>query len=316
VLDPDLFDGHKYTIDSFYESHRRYFDRPAEFFQTFRSSGTIDLRDGIHPNEQIVRDGVFQKMLFETPVRTEWPENNTVPFKWFTDRAKPSKTILLFIPGWGRSSQSFEEQMAERLLKMGVDVGLLTKPFHQARTPSGSYSGEYFISANVFWTIANFRQLVAEIRLLIQYMRAHYDHIGLLGMSSGGFQAGLAANCENVDFLFSLITGCHLGSITWNGRLTQYVRRDLERRGVNEQDLTKAWSITDQAVLGHNCRARYRKHYISLFDTVVPTEYQIKLWEVYGKSDRRDLRSSHYSVYFLLNSVVDDIGTFIKRCGG
>ena len=40
--------------------------------------------------------------------------------------------------------------MCLRLMSRGIDVGLMTTPYHLARTPPGSYSGEYFISSNLF----------------------------------------------------------------------------------------------------------------------------------------------------------------------
>jgi hypothetical protein len=139
----------------------------------------------------------------------------------------------------------------------------MTKPYHQARAPEGSFSGEYFISANLFWTIANFRQCVSEIRAVLRHMRPRYETIGLFGMSSGGFQAGLAATCEPVDFHFPFITGCQLGSITWHGLITQYVRRDLERKGVDEASLNRVWSITDLDVVGRFSQARHVRHSIA-----------------------------------------------------
>ena len=38
-------------------------------------------------------------------------------------------------------------------------------------------------------------------------------------MSSGGLQAALAADVEEIDFYFPIITGAKLGSITWEGKL-------------------------------------------------------------------------------------------------
>jgi hypothetical protein len=315
LLAEDPFDGRVYSIDSFYSAYCQYFETPWEFFRDFHYDGAPNLRDGFHPNEVQPKPTPHARwMIFDSPVKTGWVENNVVPFKWFRNNSRPSKTILLFVPGWGRSSQSIEVKMCERLVSHGIDAGLLTKPFHQARTPAGAYTGEYFISANLFWTIANFRQLTAEIRLLIQYMRNHYDQVGLIGMSSGGFQSALAADCEEVDFIFPFITGCQLGSITWNGLITQYVRAELEKKGVDEASLNKVWSITDQAVLGRHCKARYRKHYISLYGRVMPLRNQILLWDIFGKSDRLDLQSSHYSIYFLMDFVADDIAAYVKRC--
>src|SRR5262249_21419028 len=151
-------------------------------------------------------NGLARLYLFDSPILTDYPENNHVPFKWFRGSQRQRSTILLFAPGWGRHSQNFEENMCARLVHHGIDAGLLTKPFHQQRTPAGARSGEYFISSNLFWTIANFRQFTAEIRLLVQYMRRRYDYVGLIGLSSGGFQAGLASDCEDVDFLFPVMT--------------------------------------------------------------------------------------------------------------
>ena len=144
-------------------------------------------------------------------------------------------------------------------------------------------------------------------------MRPRYQAIGLFGMSSGGFQTGLAATCEEVDFHFPFITGCRLGSITWQGLITQYVRRDLERKGVDEASLNKVWSITDLEVLGRFNRARHIRHYIAKHDTVVPTRYQERLWEVYGRPSRVDLKSSHYSAYFRRHLILNDVARFIDE---
>jgi Alpha/beta hydrolase domain containing 18 len=313
-LDPDPFDGRVYSIDEFYRNSMQFFDRPGEFFRDFAGPGAPNLRGTGHHIARSRLNGLARLYMFDSPILTDYPENNNVPFKWFRGPQRQPSTILLFAPGWGRHSQNFEENMCARLVRHGIDAGLLTKPFHQQRTPAGARSGEYFISSNLFWTIANFRQFTAEIRLLVQYMRRHYDYVGLIGLSSGGFQAGLASDCEDVDFLFPVMTGSMLGSVTWHGRLTRGIRRLLEDRGISEADLNKVWSITDQAVLGRHCRARFRKQYISLFDRVVPTEYQMKLWEVYGKPDRCLLEASHYSFYFSRGGVIDDIAEYVRHC--
>jgi hypothetical protein len=316
-LDPDLFDGQVYSIEEFYRRHSYFFDHPDEFFPGFADPGRAKLREVGDDDLENRFKGLARLYLFDSPQPTaEYPENNIVPFKWFKGSYKRGSTILLFAPGWGRQNQGFEERMCARLVDHGIDAGLLTKPFHQQRTPRGVRSGEYFISSNLFWTIANFRQFTAEIRLLVQYMRSHYDYVGLIGLSSGGFQAGLASDCDDVDFLFPIMTGCLVGSVTWHGRLTRQIRRALECRGITEEDLNRVWAITDQAVLGRHCRAKFRKQYISLHDRVVPTAYQLKLWEVYGKPDRSLLEASHYSFYFCRNRVIDDIAHYVQHCRG
>ena len=105
---------------------------------------------------------------------------------------------------------------------------------------------------------------------------------------------------------------CRLGSITWHGLITKYVKRDLEAKGFDEQMLNSVWSITDLEVLGRHTKAKHIKQYVALLDTVVPTRYQQDLWNVYGKPARFDMRSGHYSSYFYLENIMDDIASVIQ----
>ena len=313
LLDHDLFDGRAYRVDSFVDRVSPYFERPHEFFTTAVRPESVRLRDGLHPRHTLPIPDSAQMMLFDSPLPSGDATNDIVPFKLFRSPDPQSDTLVLFVPGWGRENQRVEDEMCLRLMSHGVDVGLMTPPYHLARTPAESYSGEYFISANIFWTIANFRQLVSEIRVMVQLMRERYRYIGLLGMSSGGFQTGLAAVCEDVDFLFPLMTGCRLGSITWRGLITRYVKRDLEQRGIDEAALNSAWSITDLHVVCRHTKAKRIKQYVALYDTVIPTRYQDDLWTVYGRPERFDMRSGHYSSYFYLRGVMDDMAAVIRE---
>jgi len=317
IKEDDLFDGKKYSIDSFYNHYRESFENPELFYTDFGGYKKYSFVDGEHFNKRYdtkAKNIAYKSMLFNSPVQTGYPETDLVPFKLFTKDDKKSKTLMIFAPGWGRGNQVIEEYYCHILRESGIDSLLLTVPFQQARTPSNSYTGEYFISANVFWTISNFRHFVAEIRLLVQYMRNQYDKIGLIGMSSGGFITGLAAMVEDVDYLISFITGCEVGRITWEGLITKEVRKDLIKQGFSENDLSKAWSISDQCYFSGKSTAKYYKHYVALYDDVIPTKYQMKLWEYYGKQDIMKLESAHYSSVFSIKAVASDVVMFINKC--
>lgn len=301
--DPDTFDGRAFTPDEWYAFVQPSFAEPSAFFKDFAPGG-LQLRatpDGSASHE---------RYEFDTPIPSREPENNTVPLWWFKG-ARPARTIALVVPGWGRSDRRVEDRFCGWLVSGGIDVALLTPPYHLERTPTECYSGELFISANLLWTVENFRQLTAEIRLLVQQMRRHYDYVALIGISSGGFQAGLASLGEPVDALIPIMTGCRLGSITFHGISARYVRRDCEQRGVDEAALNRAWSICDLDVVGHATRARHIKQYIMRYDSLVPTQYQEALWEVYKRPDRCDVPSSHYGVYFYLRSICEDIARWL-----
>jgi hypothetical protein len=303
TLDPDPFDGRVWTIDGFYEWSAQYFDRPAEFFRDFLDGRRLPLRLAEGEAESARR--VF---TFDSPVASRFAENARVPVVWFR-APRPSRAVALLVPGWTRPDRRLEERWCRALAGRGIDVLLLTVPYHLERAPSGTWSGEYFISQNVFWTVANFRQLAAEIRALVRLVRSEYDRVGLIGVSSGGFQAGLATLGEDVDVLFPIMTGAELGAIAWESLLTHEVKAALVGRGVSRDALSRAWSITDMAVVGRHSLARRVRQYVTLYDAVMPLHYQERLWHIYGEPPRVDLRASHYSVVFSLPAVLREIAT-------
>ncbi len=306
-LDPDYFDGIKYTPTSFFDFSRQYFDQPELLFNK-----------GLPPDEKEISKlplsstNVFSLWCYKSPFQTTWEENNTAYYHKFTNEAKPD-TILLFAPGWARPNLRAEKGFCNRLLKNGIDSCLLVKPLHQQRTPKGFYSGELFISGNIFLTIMNFRQFISELQFLVTYFKKEYKYVGLIGMSSGGFQCGLVADIQEIDFYFPIITGASIGSIIWEGKLTRFIKQDIQKKGIDENNLNKVWGIFDQLNLGHNCKAKHIKQFISLYDEVVPTKYQYKLWEIYNKPEMTKMKCAHSSVYFYFDRIANEIAEFIAR---
>jgi hypothetical protein len=305
-FNPDLFDNNPYSVDAFFNMTQPFFDKPELFYQTFNASCEKDI---IKLKDNITHEDLFS---FPSPVTTEWKENNTAFFHLFSNN-KSADTLLLFVPGWARKNLIAESKLCQQLLKNGIDSCLLVKPFHQQRTPAGMYSGELFISANIYLTIMNFRQLVAEIRFLLTHFRKQYKYVGLIGMSSGGFQAGLAADVEPVDFYFPLITGARLGSLAWHSIFTKFVRKDLIKKEIDERQLNKAWAIADQLYLGHNCKAAYIKQFISLYDEAVSTQHQYLLNDIYKNPETVEMKCAHSSVIFYFDTIVNEITKAVKE---
>lgn len=316
ILEEELFDGEKYAIDEFYEKHKVHFDHPEGFYTDFPHAGALDLKEGFHFSATDIKDAAkyeYRPMLFDSPVVTSWPENNLVPLRWFCNTKKKSSVLLLFSPGWARPNLTAEKIFCARLMNKGVDAALLSVPYHQERAPKGSYSGQYFISSHVFRTVENFRHYVAEIRRLIQYMRQQYDYIGIIGMSSGGFQAGLAITAEPVDFYFPFITAAKLGSVLWESKISRFIKKGLISKGIDEADTNKVWAIADQLFVGHHIKATHIKQYISLYDKIVPTRYQFMLWDIYNRPEKLELECAHISIAFFMNKVADDIIEYVKN---
>jgi hypothetical protein len=307
MLDKDFFDGIAYSVEEFFEHVKPYFNKPELFYKRFNNMPGQNIQELLLRN----KNG-YNIFSFPSPVQTSWPENNTVYYRMFT--SKPAAdTIIIFVPGWARTNLEAEAAMCRQFMKKNIDTCLVTKPFHQERKVALTFSGELFISGNVFLTIMNFRQLVAELRFLIQQFRKNYKTVCLLGISSGGIQTALAADVEDVDFYFPVITGAKLGSIVWEGKLTKFVKEAAVKKGMSEDELNKVWAIADQLYLGNNCRAKYIKQFISVYDEIVPAKYQYMLWEIYHKPSLYEMRCGHVSVIFYFKRIVQQIAGFINE---
>ena len=79
------------------------------------------------------------------------------------------------------------------------------------------------------------------------------------------------------------------------------------KKGVDEAQLNKAWAITDQVYLGHNCKAKYIKQFISLYDEAVATKYQYLLNDIYNNPDVVKMKCAHSSVIFYFDKIAKEI---------
>ncbi|MEI9912628.1 MAG: hypothetical protein WDO71_25110 [Bacteroidota bacterium] len=229
IFEKEELDGIEYSNESFHDYSKPFFNSPETFYQK------SELGDYLFDIREIEGTQKYKSYSFTSPFSTQFNENKNCYFKLFTQNK--STTLLIFSPGWARPNLKMEVNFCTKVSKAGIDCILPAKPFHQERTPKGFYSGELFISANQLFTVANFRQYVSELRNIVSYYRSKYKKIGIVGMSSGGFQAGLLTTVEDVDFYFPFITGAELGSITWNGNLTKFVKKDLIKKKCNRNSI-------------------------------------------------------------------------------
>lgn len=132
-----------------------------------------------------------------------WRENNTVHARWLRHRDRAAPTIVC-IHGYRAGTFTFEERAfgAEWLYRLGLDVALFTLPFHALRAPAHRRGTPLFPTADVARTNEAFGQAVWDLRRLIQLMRERgAPHVGVMGMSLGGYTTALLATVESsLDF--------------------------------------------------------------------------------------------------------------------
>ncbi len=112
------------------------------------------------------------------------------------DHRRGSHIILLH--GWITPGHQQSMWVARELLRYGISTHMIELPYHMRRSPRGYFSGTRVIDADLSILLDALRQGVADTRKLIAGLRAEgYARIGLLGISLGGYTAGLVASLED-----------------------------------------------------------------------------------------------------------------------
>jgi len=130
-------------------------------------------------------------------------EENRVAHARLLRHARPAPAIVC-LHGYRAGVHRFEElAWNARWLyrRLGLDVALLTLPFHARRSPRGRFA-PVFPSTRTGRTVEGFGQAVWDARALMRWLRERgAPRLGVAGMSMGGYTAALLATIDpRLDF--------------------------------------------------------------------------------------------------------------------
>jgi dienelactone hydrolase len=252
------------------------------------------------------------EIAFPSPVRTRWRENNTAYGYHLRLGDGGPHPAFVILHGWGRKSLAVERwRIGLRLARRGIESLFLVMPFHLQRTPEGSWSGEFMISGDVVRTAESFQQTVAEVRSILPWLHERSSRVGFLGMSLGGIIGHLAMCVERFDAGVTMLSSGNSAGVTWEGRMTHYVRRDIERAGINREQLEKIWSVTNPTLLARHHQTPRLMMMAGRYDEIVPPKFTLELWEALARPPLRWYPCAHYSSFFFLGSMVDEAAQFL-----
>jgi pimeloyl-ACP methyl ester carboxylesterase len=127
-------------------------------------------------------------------------------------RARP---VVILIHGYMAGPFSFEERVwpIARFDRAGFDVVLFTLPFHGLRARLGQGPVPEFPGPDPRINVEGFRQAMFDLQNLVDWLlRQGHPRVGAIGMSLGGYTAGLLATVESrLDFLVPVIPLSSLG---------------------------------------------------------------------------------------------------------
>ena len=182
-------------------------------------------------------------LRFTSPVRTPYPENDTVNARWYPEtankkgNAKP-KQAMIVMPQWNADAFS-HNALCEMFNKFGIASLRLSKPYHDVRRPAELERSDYAVSANVGRTIAACRQAVVDIRSCVDWLESQgYEQVGVLGTSLGSAYAFIAAAMDpRIRVCAFNHASTQFGDVVWTGQSTRHVKAAFQQAGLTQDQV-------------------------------------------------------------------------------
>jgi len=181
-------------------------------------------------------------LRFTSPVRTRYPENDTVNARWYpapdgNRKGKPKQAIIV-LPQWNADAFS-HNALCTLFNRFGISALRLSKPYHDIRRPVELERSDYAVSANIGRTTASCRQAVVDIRCCLDWLEAQgYEQFGVLGTSLGSCYAFIAAaHDKRLQVCAFNHASTQFGDVVWTGQSTRHIRAAFEQAGLTRDDV-------------------------------------------------------------------------------
>lgn len=311
-----LYDLHKKRSKEFQFTPIDNVNGEVEDLASFYKSNPVDIR--FKAEEPSGTEYVLNKFEYQSSIKTGYPKNDLVTGEAYLNKNEDAVPNIVFVHGWRMQSNSRVQKIYhEQMMELGWNMYYSTLPFHFERKPEESlYSGEYMVSANVERTVKASQQAVADLRALIQWIKRNKKGpVVLIGVSLGGFITNLTALVEReIDMLVSVFYANRLSYSIMKTNPGKYIKKDLEKHGVNYEQLVNHWKITEpsQAVPvmnKDNILLISSKHdqYVHMEDTSL-------LWESWGRPERYVYTDcGHAGIVLKRKKIAKDTIDFIRK---
>ena len=270
-------------------------------------------------------------LRFTSPVRTRYPENDTVNARWYPAPAEKQvgrpKQAMIVMPQWNADAFS-HNALCSIFNRFGVSALRLSKPYHDIRRPSELERSDYAVSANVGRTISACRQAVVDIRCCLDWLESQgYEHFGVLGTSLGscyGFLASAHDKRIRVNAFNHASTA--FGDVVWAGQSTRHIRQAVQEAGLTQERLRALWSAVSpisyyDRIGSPNVDGLLKKILLVYadYDLTFPREYSLQVVEAFKRIGlnftSRVLRCGHYTTGETPFKYIDGwyLGSFVHR---
>jgi pimeloyl-ACP methyl ester carboxylesterase len=220
---------------------------------------------------------------------------------WRHDRGRPRGTVVA-LHGFtmGRPRLDAIVLLANHWYRRGLDVALLTLPYHGARTPADSrFSGEHFAVPDVGRLGEAVREAIYEVRRVTHWLREESGApVGVLGLSLGGYLAALAAGlCDDLDFVVPIVPPVSMGDLAWRFYTRTRHHREGGEAALSRDELRRSFRV--HSPLAHPLRIPRERVLIvaGRGDRIVPPEHPAALHRHWGEPAIHWFSGSHLAPF-------------------
>ena len=221
-------------------------------------------------------------LRFTSPVRTRYPENDTVNARWYpahpeTQKGKP-KQAMIIMPQWNADAFS-HNALCTLFNHFGISCLRLSKPYHDIRRPAELERSDYAVSSNVGRTTEACRQAVVDIRSCIDWLEQQgYEQVGVLGTSLGSCYAFIAAAFDpRLKVCAFNHASTWFGDVVWTGQSTRHIRAAFEQSGLDQAQVREIFSIVSPMSYMDRFAAHPKRSLVvhATYDLTFPLEYSL-----------------------------------------
>jgi hypothetical protein len=246
-------------------------------------------------------------LRFTSPVRTRYPENDTVNARWFPapehrygNRSHPQSVIstganpqrnspngrpkqapkqaIIVMPQWNADAFS-HNALCTLFNRFGISCLRLSKPYHDIRRPAELERSDYAVSSNVGRTTEACRQAVVDIRSCIDWLELQgYEQFGVLGTSLGSCYAFIAAAFDpRLQVCAFNHASTWFGDVVWAGQSTRHIRAAFEQAGLTQDQVRQIFSIVSPMSYMDRFAATPKRTLVvhATYDLTFPLEYSL-----------------------------------------
>lgn len=196
----------RYEASDWITDPERFFPAPAAAkpqLGMMRKQGQHELQDLSWPSDY---DPIEQDVA---RVYEAYQANHTARARvWWQGQAHDNAHTIILVHGYAGGQYALEERIwpIKTFLSKGLQVVLFVLPHHGERK-AAQYAQPLYPSRDVRLTLEGIRQSVHDLRALMSWLRQRGStHVGVMGMSLGGYVTSLLATVEpELDFCVPLI---------------------------------------------------------------------------------------------------------------